>query len=592
MRIKKSNLLRNLTAKEWVMAVFAVAFIVTGVWLDLKMPDYMSEITRLVQTSGSKMSDIWREGGMMLLCALLSAITSVVVSFFASQISSSFARRLRENLYSTVSGFGTTEIKRFSTASLITRCTNDVNQISMVIVFGLQVVVKAPVLAVWAIVKILGKSWQWSLATGIAVEMMLLTFGIITLFVMPKFKTIQKKTDDLNRTARENLNGLRVVHAFNAENYQQNKFDKVNDDLTKTNLYTQKFMAVMSPLMSLVNSGLSVAIYIIGAFLINAAAAPASKLTLFSDMIVFSSYAMQVVFAFMMLTLIFFLLPRAIVSGRRVKEVLSTETSIKDGDFDGNTQEKGTIEFKNVGFCYPDASEAVLEGINFKVNKGETVAFIGSTGSGKSTLINLVPRLYDATSGQVLVDGVDVRDYKKQALYSKMGYISQRAVLFTGTIDSNVRLGEVNGLKPDTYAAEMATKLAEAKEFIDAREDKMESEVTQNGTNLSGGQKQRVSIARALARKPEILIFDDSFSALDYQTDKKLRKNLKEQLSGTTCLIVAQRIGTIKNADKIIVLDNGKMVGEGTHNELLKNCEVYREIALSQLSKEELASGK
>ena len=592
MKTKKSHLLRNLTAKEWIMAAFAVAFIVAGVWLDLKMPDYMSEITRFVQTSGSKMSDIWRAGGMMLLCALLSAITSVVVSFFASQISSSFARRLRENLYSTVSGFGATEIKRFSTASLITRCTNDVNQISMVIVFGLQVVVKAPVLAVWAIVKILGKSWQWSLATGIAVAIMLLTFGIITLFVMPKFKTIQKKTDDLNRTARENLNGLRVVHAFNAENYQQNKFDKVNDDLTKTNLYTQKFMAVMSPLMSLVNNGLSVAIYIIGAFLINAAMVPASKLTLFSDMIVFSSYAMQVVFAFMMLTLIFFLLPRAIVSGKRVKEVLSTETSAKDGEFDGNTQEKGTIEFINVGFCYPDASEAVLEGINFKVNKGETVAFIGSTGSGKSTLINLVPRLYDATSGQVLVDGVDVRDYKKQALYSKMGYISQRAVLFTGTIDSNVRLGEVNELKPDTDAAEMATKLAEAKEFIDAREDKMNSEVTQGGTNLSGGQKQRVSIARALARKPEILIFDDSFSALDYQTDKKLRQNLKEQLADTTCLIVAQRIGTIKNADKIIVLDNGKMVGEGTHDELLKNCEVYREIALSQLSKEELASGK
>lgn len=579
--------LKSIKPSEWLMVIFSVVFVVGQVWLDLTLPDYMSEITTLVQTQGSTIGEILRAGGLMLLCALGSAGLSVIVGYFAAKISATISMRLRDDVYSKVSNFGAQEIKKFSTASLITRSTNDVRQVGMVVAFGLQVMIKAPILAVWAIVKILGKSWQWSVATLIAVVVLILMLIIVTLFVMPKFKKIQDQTDTLNRVTRESLMGLRVIHAFNAEKYQEDKFENANTQLTKTQLFTQRVMSIVGPTMTLVMNGLNLSIYIIGAFLINAAGT-VEKLTLFSDMVVFSSYAMQVVMAFMMIAMIFFMLPRAVVSAKRIGEVLKTEPEIKEGTFDGTTQQTGTVEFRDVCFKYPDASEYVLKDISFKVNKGETVAFIGSTGSGKSTLINLVPRFYDATSGEILVDGVDVKDYKLEKLYDKLGYVSQKAVMFHGTIKSNVSLGKANGKTPDDEAVEKAIEIAKASEFVNAKKDGVNSPITQGGTNVSGGQKQRLSIARALARKPEILIFDDSFSALDYKTDRELRENLKTNLADTTCLIVAQRIGTISNADKIIVLDEGKMVGQGTHKELLENCPVYKQIALSQLSKEEL----
>ncbi len=579
--------LKSIKPSEWLMVIFSVVFVVGQVWLDLTLPDYMSEITTLVQTQGSTIGEILRAGGLMLLCALGSAGLSVIVGYFAAKISATISMRLRDDVYSKVSNFGAQEIKKFSTASLITRSTNDVRQVGMVVAFGLQVMIKAPILAVWAIVKILGKSWQWSVATLIAVVILILMLVIVTLFVMPKFKKIQDQTDTLNRVTRESLMGLRVIHAFNAEKYQEDKFENANAQLTKTQLFTQRVMSIVGPTMTLVMNGLNLSIYIIGAFLINAAGT-VEKLTLFSDMVVFSSYAMQVVMAFMMIAMIFFMLPRAVVSAKRIGEVLKTEPEIKEGTFDGTTQQTGTVEFRDVCFKYPDASEYVLKDISFKVNKGETVAFIGSTGSGKSTLINLVPRFYDATSGEILVDGVDVKDYKLEKLYDKLGYVSQKAVMFHGTIKSNVSLGKANGKTPDDEAVEKAIEIAKASEFVNAKKDGINSPITQGGTNVSGGQKQRLSIARALARKPEILIFDDSFSALDYKTDRELRENLKTNLADTTCLIVAQRIGTISNADKIIVLDEGKMVGQGTHKELLENCPVYKQIALSQLSKEEL----
>ena len=579
--------LKSIKPSEWLMVIFSVVFVVGQVWLDLTLPDYMSEITTLVQTQGSTIGEILRAGGLMLLCALGSAGLSVIVGYFAAKISATISMRLRDDVYSKVSSFGAKEIKKFSTASLITRSTNDVRQVGMVVAFGLQVMIKAPILAVWAIVKILGKSWQWSVATLIAVVILILMLVIVTLFVMPKFKKIQDQTDTLNRVTRESLMGLRVIHAFNAEKYQEDKFENANAQLTKTQLFTQRVMSIVGPTMTLVMNGLNLSIYIIGAFLINAAGT-VEKLTLFSDMVVFSSYAMQVVMAFMMIAMIFFMLPRAVVSAKRIGEVLKTEPEIKEGTFDGTTQQTGTVEFKDVCFKYPDASEYVLKDISFKINKGETVAFIGSTGSGKSTLINLVPRFYDATSGEILVDGVDVKDYKLEKLYDKLGYVSQKAVMFHGTIKSNVSLGKANGKTPDDKSVEKAIEIAKASEFVNAKKDGINSPITQGGTNVSGGQKQRLSIARALARKPEILIFDDSFSALDYKTDRELRENLKTNLADTTCLIVAQRIGTISNADKIIVLDEGKMVGQGTHKELLENCPVYKQIALSQLSKEEL----
>lgn len=581
------KILKNLNKKE--IGIFIICFILIfiQVWLDLKMPDYMSKITVLVQTEGSKMSDIIINGLYMLACAFGSLLSAVFTGFLASKISSNFSKKLRKKIFDKVENLSLHEVKTFSTSSLITRTTNDVTQIEILISIGLQLLIKAPITAVWAVTKILNKSWQWSTVTAVGLVILLSTVAIITSFVIPRFKKVQKLTDKLNGVTRENLTGIRVVRAFNAEKYQENKFENTNNELTNIMLFNQKKFAFMQPIMYLVMYGLTLSIYFIGAYLIKDALM-VDKLSIFGDMIVFSSYAMQVIMAFMMLSMIFMILPRAQVSANRINEVLEEDISIKDGLIDKDTtKEKGTIEFKNVSFKYPDADEYLLKNISFKVNTGETIAFIGSTGSGKSTLINLVPRFYDATDGEVLIDGVNVKDYKQEFLYNKLGYVSQKAVMFNGTVKSNVTFGK--GKKKITNKKiEEAIKVAQAEEFIMKLDNKYDSHIAQGGTNISGGQKQRISIARAIAREPEIYIFDDSFSALDYKTDSQLRKELKKYTKDATTLIVAQRIGTIMNADKIVVLDKGVIVGIGKHKELLKNCDVYKEIAYSQLSKEEL----
>lgn len=580
------KMLKNLTWKEWLMATVSVVFIVAQVWLDLKLPEYMSQITSLLTTGSDNMSEIWKNGGFMIACAVGSALMSVVVGFFAARIAAKLGLIIRGKVYSKIQKFSKSEMKHFSTASLITRTTNDVTQVQNFIAMGLQMLVKAPIMAVWAIVKIVGKSWQWSVVTAIAVVVLLTTIIAILIACLPKFKKMQKQTDDINRVARENLTGLRVVKAFNAEQFEENKFEEKNTDLTNTYLYLDKRMSLFSPMMYLVMNCISLAIYWVGAYIIEAASGM-DKIALFSDMVVFMSYAVQVIMSFIMLVMIFIMLPRASVSAKRINEVLETKPSIEDGEGAEPTEE-GTVEFKNVCFKYPNADEYVLKNISFKANKGETIAFIGSTGSGKSTLIDLVPRFYDATEGEVLVDGVDVKNYKLEDLYNIVGYVAQRSVLFTGTINENVGFGESKQGKPSQEEIQLAIKQAQGKDFVEKMPDGYDSHISQGGKNVSGGQKQRLSIARAFARKSEILIFDDSFSALDYKTDKALRRTINKELKGTTCLIVAQRIGTIKNADKIIVMDNGNMVGIGKHEELLKNCPVYKEIALSQLSKEEL----
>lgn len=580
------KMLKKLSWKEWIMVAISVIFIAGQVWLDLKLPEFMSEITTLLTTGSSDMGAIWRNGGFMLACAIGSALLSVVVGFFAARIAAKLGLVLRANIYSQIQDFSKSEMKQFSTASLITRSTNDVTQVQNFVAMGLQVMVKAPIMAVWAIIKIVGKSWQWSLITAVAVAVLLLCIITILLFCLPRFKKMQKQTDDINRVARENLTGLRVVKAFNAEKFEEDKFEEKNSNLTDTNMYVYKRMSLFGPMMSLVMNGVSLAIYWVGAYIIQAASGM-EKIALFSDMVVFMSYAVQVIFSFIMLVMIFMMLPRATVSAKRINEILDTKSSIKDGQ-GAAPVERGTVEFKNVSFKYPNADEYVLKNISFKVNKGEQVAFIGSTGSGKSTLIDLVPRFYDATEGEVLVDGINVKDYKLEELYNILGYVSQKSILFTGTINENVGFGKNKNGKPSEEEIQLAIKQAQAKDFVEKMPDKYNSHISQGGKNVSGGQKQRLSIARALARKSEILIFDDSFSALDYKTDKALRKTLNKDLKGTTSLIVAQRIGTIKNADQIIVLDNGNMVGKGKHEELLKNCPIYKEIALSQLSKEEL----
>lgn len=580
------KMLKNLTWKEWLMAAVSVVFIVAQVWLDLKLPEYMSQITSLLTTGSDNMSEIWKNGGFMIACAVGSALMSVVVGFFAARIAAKLGLIIRGKVYSKIQKFSKSEMKHFSTASLITRTTNDVTQVQNFIAMGLQMLVKAPIMAVWAIVKIVGKSWQWSVVTAIAVVVLLTTIIAILIACLPKFKKMQKQTDDINRVARENLTGLRVVKAFNAEQFEENKFEEKNTDLTNTYLYLDKRMSLFNPMMYFVMNCISLAIYWVGAYIIEAASGM-DKIALFSDMVVFMSYAVQVIMSFIMLVMIFIMLPRASVSAKRINEVLETKPSIEDGEGAEPTEE-GTVEFKNVCFKYPNADEYVLKNISFKANKGETIAFIGSTGSGKSTLIDLVPRFYDATEGEVLVDGVDVKDYKLDDLYNIVGYVAQRSVLFTGTINENVGFGESKQGKPSQEEIQLAIKQAQAKDFVEKMPESYDSHISQGGKNVSGGQKQRLSIARAFARKSEILIFDDSFSALDYKTDKALRRTINKELKGTTCLIVAQRIGTIKNADKIIVLDNGNMVGIGKHEELLKNCPVYKEIALSQLSKEEL----
>ena len=586
------KLIKQMNKKDWLLVIASVFLIVFQVWLDLKMPDYMSKITVLVETEGSEMSEILKNGGYMLLCALGSLAAAAFTGYLTSIISSDFSMTIRDKIYDKVLNLSMNEIKEFSTSSLITRTTNDVTQIEMLISMGLQLLIKAPITAIWAITKILNKSWQWSAVTAVAVVILLSVIGILVSIVVPRFKIVQKLTDKINGLTRENLTGIRVVRAFNAEKYQEEKFDKTNEDLTNQQLFNQKKFAIMQPLMYFVMNTLTLAIYFIGAYLIKDAEI-ATKLTLFSDMVVFSSYAMQVIMSFLMLAMIFMMIPRAQVSANRINEVLDKEISVKEENLKNiKTKEKGTVEFKNVSFKYPDADEYLLENISFKANKGDTVAIIGSTGSGKSTLINLVPRFYDVTDGEILVDGINVKDYAEDDLNNKISYIPQKAVIFNGDVKSNIAYGDNGkGKITDTKILE-AAKVAQADEFIENMDDKYDSHISSGGTNISGGQKQRLAIARAIARDPEIYIFDDSFSALDYKTDSVLRKELKKYTKDATSLIVAQRVGTIMNADKIIVLDNGKAVGEGTHKELLKNCEVYRQIALSQLSEKELGVEK
>lgn len=583
------KILKYFKKQDWVIVLLCVFFVAGQVGLDLTLPDYMSEITTLVKTEGSLMSDIFVAGGKMLLCALGSLVLAVAVGYFASRLAATLAKRVRLAIFDKVESFSMEEINKFSTASLITRSTNDITQVQMIIAMGLQVMIKAPIMAVWAISKISNKSWQWTAATAAAVVLLLTLIGILMIFVMPKFRKIQVLTDNLNRVTRENLTGIRVVRAYNAEGYQEDKFENANEELTANNLFAHRMMAILMPGMNVVMNGLTLSIYWIGAYLINEAQVM-DRIGLFSDMVVFSSYAMQVVMAFMLLTMIFIMLPRASVSAKRINEVLGTKPQIIDGDKEeGLPGREGEVEFRHVSFRYPDAAEDVLTDISFTAHKGETIAFIGSTGSGKSTLINLIPRFYDVTEGEVLVDGINVKEYTTQALHNKLGYISQRAVMFAGTVESNVAYGD-NGRENtiDSEYMKKAVSIAQGQEFVDKMEDTYQGMVAQNGANLSGGQKQRLAIARAVYRRPEIYIFDDSFSALDYKTDKVLRAALKEETADTTSFIVAQRIGTIKNADKIIVLDEGRAVGIGTHRELLQSCEVYRQIALSQLSKEEL----
>lgn len=583
------KIIKSFKVKEWALVFCSLVFIVVSVWAELTMPEYMSEITKLVQTAGSEMTEILIAGAKMLMYALISLLATVCTSICASLLATGLGANLRGKLFHKVQSFSMEEIGHFSTASLITRTTNDVTQVQMLVVMGLQMLLRAPIMAIWAICKIINKSWQWTFSTGMAVVVLFVIVGICISLALPKFKKMQELTDNLNRVTRENLTGLRVVRAYNAEEYQEKKFEGANTELTFTNLFAHRTMAFLMPSIQLVMSSLSLAIYWIGSYLINNAGM-VDKINLFSEMMVFSQYAIQVVMSFMMLVMIFIILPRALVSATRINEVLDTEPSIIDGSkTEGEDGKFGEIEFKNVSFRYPDAEEYVLENISFTAKCGETVAVIGSTGCGKSTVINLIPRFYDVTDGQVLVDGIDVREYTQKALRNKIGYVSQRATLFTGNITSNVAYGD-NGKSPaDENQIKDAVATAQATEFVENMEGQYEAYVAQGGSNLSGGQKQRISIARAIARNPEIFIFDDSFSALDYKTDKILRKALNEKCKDSTRVIVAQRIGTIRDADKIIVLEDGKIAGIGKHDELMKNCEVYQQIALSQLSKEELA---
>lgn len=591
------HIMRYLSKAEIGQMLIALVSIVGQIWLDLTLPDYMSDITTLVETPGSTMHDIWVAGGKMLLVSLGSVACAIVTGYIAARVGASFSQRLRSLEFNKVESFGPAEMSRFSTASLITRSTNDITQIQMFITMGLMMIVKSPIMAVWAICKIAGKGFEWTVATGIAVVVLMAAICVIMFFVMPKFKAMQRLTDNINLVARENLTGLRVVRAYNAEDYQEAKFTKANKELTDTQLFTNRAMAIMMPLMNTIMNGLMLAVYWIGAYLIDAADLT-DKLTTFANMVVFSSYSVQVIMSFLLMSMVFVLWPRADVSAQRVLEVIDTKPLITDGTHtEGEPGKQGEIEFRNVSFTYPDSRKAMLEGISFTAKKGQTVAFIGSTGSGKSSLINLVPRFYDATQGQVLVDGVDVRDYTLKALRDKIGYVPQQSFLFKGTIASNVSYGDKSGSKSGSEEAgtdadmanvRKACEVAQATEFVEKKDNTYESSIAQGGSNVSGGQKQRLSIARAVYRHPEILIFDDSFSALDFKTDRAVRDALAKEAKDSTKLIVAQRIGTIMNADRIVVLDQGKVVGQGTHEELLDNCDVYRQIAQSQLGEDEL----
>lgn len=579
-----TKLLKEFNKKDYFLVLVCTLLIIFQVWLDLRLPDYMSEITKLVQTEGSKMSDILSQGGYMLLCALGSLISAFIVGYLTSYISATFSQKTRKTLFTKVQSFSMEEIKKFKTSSLITRTTNDITNIQMFISMGLQMLIKAPITAVWAILKILGKNYRWSIATGVAVVVMLSVIGTLMLIVLPRFKIVQKLIDNINDKTRENLTGVRVIRAFNAEKYQEDRFEEGNEKLTNTQMFNQRMMSIMSPTMYLIMNLLPLSIYVIGAGLINSAGM-FDRLNLFSDMVVFSSYAMQVIMAFLMLAMIFVMYPRASVSVERIMEVIDTKTKITDGEFLGNTKLMGEVEFKNVSFKYPDADEYVLKNISFKAKKGDTLALIGSTGSGKSTIVNLIMRFYDVTEGEILIDGKNIKEYKLETLYKKIGYVPQRAVMFNGSVKYNISYGDKKVSEKDM---KNAARIAQASEFIDKMPKGYDANVSSGGTNISGGQKQRLAIARAVAKDPEIFVFDDSFSALDYKTDYTLRKELKKNAKDKTNIIVAQRIGTILNADEIIVLENGFIKGCGTHAELLKKCKVYKEIALSQLSKEEL----
>lgn len=580
---------KYMSKREWLLLACSLLFVLAQVFLDLKLPDYMAKITRLVEQEGSYLSEILMAGGMMLLCSLGSLLASFIVAAFAARIASNFSRRLRALQFENIQRFGMQEMQELTTSSLITRSTNDVTQLQLVIAMGLQVAIKAPITAVWAILKIAGKGWAWTSATGVAVLLLIALMGVVVLFAMPKFRVVQGLTDKLNLVTREHLVGLRVVRAYNAEAYQQEKFETANADLTQNNLEAQRILAVMFPGMGLIMNGLSLAVYWIGAYLISAATGE-TRLVLFSDMVVFINYAMQVVMSFMMLSIIFIMLPRATVAAARVLEVIETKPAVQDGiQTEGLADLHGEISFEQVSFRYPKAEDYALRDVSFHARRGETVAFIGATGSGKSTLINLLPRFYDVSEGCVRVDGVDVRDYTQEALHNKFGYVAQKTELFSGTVFSNVAYGESTG-EPYTKAdVEEAVEIAQGRAFVESLVGEYQATVSRGGANLSGGQRQRLSIARALCRKPEILIFDDSFSALDYRTDRDLRQALNKHTKDCTTLIVAQRIGTIRDADRILVLDEGRVVGEGTHTQLMETCETYREIALSQLTKEELA---
>ena len=581
------KLLKNLRKREIIYALICITLVASHVWLELKIPDYMSGITRLVQTEGSKMSEILEQGGMMILCAFISLVCNIITGFFAARVASGFSATLRKKIFEKVENMGIAEVKKFSTSSLITRTTNDVMQVEMLIGMGLQAMVKAPIMAVSAIFKILDKGFEWSILVACCVSILLTVVVILMIIVLPRFAKVQKLIDKINGVTRENLSGIRVIRAFNAEKYQTNKFKDVNDELTEMQLFNQRCFSLMNPIMNLINHGLVLGIYIIGAILISKAGM-LDKINLFSNMVVFSSYGMHVIMSFLMLSMIFMMVPRAQISAKRINEVLEEKISVVEGTFSGKTKQTDTVEFKNVSFKYPDADECVLKDISFKVNKGDTIAFIGSTGSGKSTLINLVPRFYDVTEGEVLVDGINVKEYTTEALNNKLGYVPQKAVMFTGTVEENVSYGDNGKGKIKLDKVKEAIKVAQGKDFVEKMEDNYQAHIARGGTNVSGGQKQRLAIARAIARDPEIYIFDDSFSALDYKTDATLRKELKKYTKDATSMIVAQRIGTIIHADKIVVLDEGECVGIGTHKELLKTCEVYKEIALSQLSEEEL----
>ena len=581
------KLLKFLKKTEYLLVAFIVGLIVCNVWLELRIFDYMREITTIIAAGATNTREIWVNGGYMIACAIGSAIGAVIVNFFVTRLSARLGKRIRSAVYDKVMNFSTAEVKHYSTASLITRTTNDVTQVQNLFSMGIRMIVRAPVMAVMALCKIVSSDISWTIATVSAVVFLILMILVIVIVAVPKFRKIQTLTDNLNRVTREGLTGTRVVRAFNAEDYQEKKFEKVNQDMTNNDLFINVAMSLMDPVMALIMNGLPLSIYIIGASLIYNTPSILDKITLFANMTTFSGYAIQVVMSFVMLIAIFIMFPRAQVSATRINEILKTKNSIVPGEGKEEPIKSGEVQFVNVGFKYPDAEDYVLHDISFKAEKGQTIAFIGSTGSGKSTLINLVPRFYDATEGQVIVDGVNVKDYTEEQLNDKIGYISQKAILFNGTVKDNVSLGEKNGLKPNEEEIKNALDISQAN-FVYDLDGGLDAVIDQGGKNVSGGQKQRISIARAIARNPEILIFDDSFSALDYKTDKMLRNAIKEKLSNTTCLIVAQRIGTIKNADKIIVLDEGRIVGEGTHDELMKNCSVYKEIALSQLSKEEL----